>query len=56
MSVSVVLNIIAILSIFIGILILAVPKFLRYAVGLYLIIAGILGLLSANNILLSPFG
>ncbi|MFA4952658.1 MAG: DUF3096 domain-containing protein [Candidatus Pacearchaeota archaeon] len=56
MAISVVLNIVAILAIIVGILILAFPKFLRYAVGLYLVIAGILGLLSVNNILLSPFG
>ncbi len=55
MAVSLVLNIIAILAIIVGILVLAFPKFLRYAVGLYLIIVGILGILSANGILLSPF-
>lgn len=55
MAVSIALNIAAILAILVGILVLVFPRFLRYAVGLYLIIAGILGLLSANNILLSPF-
>jgi len=55
MVVSLVLNIAAILAIVVGIFVLAFPKFLRYAVGLYLIVVGILGLLSANDILLSPF-
>ncbi|HJX50769.1 MAG TPA: DUF3096 domain-containing protein [Candidatus Nanoarchaeia archaeon] len=34
----------AILAIVVGIFVLAFPKFLRWAVGLYLIIAGILQL------------
>ncbi|PIN91405.1 DUF3096 domain-containing protein [Candidatus Pacearchaeota archaeon CG10_big_fil_rev_8_21_14_0_10_32_14] len=53
--VAIVLNIIAILAIIVGILILAFPRFLRYSIGLFLIISGILGLLSANNLLLSPY-
>lgn len=54
MVVSIILNIASILAIIVGILVLAFPKFLRVAVGLYLILIGIFGLLSANNILLSP--
>jgi len=55
MVVSIILNIASLLTILVGILVLAFPKFLRVAVGLYLIIIGVLGLLSANGVLLSPF-
>ncbi|MEK6895763.1 MAG: DUF3096 domain-containing protein [Nanoarchaeota archaeon] len=44
--VSLILSISAILAILIGILVLAIPKFLRYAVGLYLILIGILQLVN----------
>ncbi|MGV8142466.1 MAG: DUF3096 domain-containing protein [Candidatus Pacearchaeota archaeon] len=44
----------AILAIIVGILILIWPKLLRFALGLYLVIFGILQLLS-DNYGLSPF-
>ncbi|MDO8468062.1 MAG: DUF3096 domain-containing protein [Nanoarchaeota archaeon] len=44
--VSTILTISAVLAILIGILVLAIPKFLRYAVGLYLILMGILQLVN----------
>ena len=53
MAVSVVLNIVAILAILVGILILAFPKLLRWAIGLYLIILGTLQLIS-NYVQFSP--
>lgn len=52
--VSVTLTISAILAIIAGILVLAWPKLLRVAIGLYLIIIGILQLLN-DNLGLSPF-
>jgi hypothetical protein len=45
---SIILNLSAIIALLFGILVLAVPKFLRYAVGIYLIIIGILGLIGTN--------
>jgi len=52
--VSVVLTLSAILAIIVGLLVLVWPKFLRLAIGLYLIIFGILQLLQ-DNLGLSPF-
>ncbi|MEK6915992.1 MAG: DUF3096 domain-containing protein [Nanoarchaeota archaeon] len=52
--VSVVFTISAILAIIVGILVLVWPKFLRIAIGLYLVIFGILQLLQ-DNLGLSPF-
>jgi uncharacterized membrane protein HdeD (DUF308 family) len=53
--VSLVLTLSAILSIIVGILVLVWPKFLRVAVGLYLLIFGVLQLLNMN-FGLSPLG
>ncbi len=38
-------EVIPLISIVAGIMVLAVPKFLRYVVGIYLIAVGILGML-----------
>ena len=46
--VSIVLTLSAIMAIIVGILVLAFPKFLRIAVGLYLLIFGVLQLLNLN--------
>ncbi|MBS3099637.1 DUF3096 domain-containing protein [Candidatus Pacearchaeota archaeon] len=43
-----------IIAIILGILVLAFPKFLRFAVGIYLLIFGTLQLLDNFGILLSP--
>lgn len=51
--VSIVLTISAVLAIIVGILVLVWPKFLRIAIGLYLLIFGILQLLQ-DNLGLSP--
>ncbi len=51
---SIVLTLSAILAIVVGILVLAWPKLLRIAIGLYLIIIGILQLLH-DNVDFSPF-
>lgn len=50
---SLVLTLSAIISILAGLLVLVWPKFLRLAIGLYLIAIGILQLLN-NNLGLSP--
>jgi len=55
MAYSIILNLIAILAIIVGIFILAFPRFLRYAIGIYLILVGILGLLTANGLSFSPY-
>lgn len=52
--VSIALTLSAILAIIVGILVLVWPKFLRIAVGLYLVIFGILQLVQ-DNFGLSPF-
>jgi len=49
---SIAFTISGILAILFGILVLAIPKFLRYAVGIYLILIGILQLLQANGFIL----
>ncbi|MBS3084199.1 DUF3096 domain-containing protein [Candidatus Pacearchaeota archaeon] len=53
--VSLVLTLSAIMAIIVGLLVLIWPKFLRVAVGLYLLIFGILQLLNIN-LDLSPLG
>ncbi len=50
---SIILTLSAIISILAGFLVLVWPKFLRLAIGLYLIAIGILQLLN-NNLGLSP--
>ena len=45
----------AVLAIIVGLLVLVFPKLLRIAVGLYLIIVGVLQLLG-NYVLFSPLG
>lgn len=52
--VAITLTISAILAIVVGILILIFPKFLRLAIGIYLIIIGFLQLLNIRGILLAP--
>lgn len=52
---SLVLTLSAIISILAGLLVLVWPKFLRLAIGLYLVIVGILQLLSLNFNLSPPF-
>lgn len=51
--VSLVLTLSAIISIIVGLLVLVWPKLLRVAIGLYLLVFGILQLLG-NNFNLSP--
>ena len=53
MVVSIAITLSAILAIVLGILVLIFPKFLRLAVGIYLIVAGGLQLIG-NYALLSP--
>ena len=52
--VAIALTLSAILAIIIGLLVLIWPKFLRIAVGVYLVLFGILQLLN-DNFGLSPF-
>jgi len=47
MAISIVLTG-AVLAIIAGILVLAFPKFLRYAVGIYLLLIGLIGLLGSQ--------
>lgn len=42
---SIYVEVIPLISIIAGIMVLAVPKFLRYVVGIYLIAVGILGMI-----------
>lgn len=51
---SIRLAIAGILALVLGILVLAIPKFLRYAVGIYLIVIGVLELLEGFDIFFSP--
>ena len=48
---SLILTISGILAVLLGILVLAIPKFLRFAVGIYLIVTGVVQLLNINGLI-----
>ena len=53
--VSITLTLSGILAILLGIFVLIWPKFLRYAVGIYLIVVGLLQIFGGFDLLSSPF-
>ncbi|MFA5020249.1 MAG: DUF3096 domain-containing protein [Candidatus Pacearchaeota archaeon] len=53
--VSITLTLSGIIALVLGITVLIFPKFLRYAVGIYLILIGVIQLLGGFNVILSPF-
>ncbi|PIN92890.1 DUF3096 domain-containing protein [Candidatus Pacearchaeota archaeon CG10_big_fil_rev_8_21_14_0_10_31_9] len=54
--VSIVLTLSGIIALVLGILVLAIPRFLRYAVGIYLILIGVIQLLDGFELFLIPLG